>query len=377
MKSCNPSKYSIALSLVILSNTICNADNMISGVVTDIAGKSLNNAKITILSTEQSTSSNDFGKWSLTQPNNTAIKPKYATTKIKVIHSNLFIEAGRMHVKFNERNINGTSINTTQSYQACSLKKTEPANRSNNEFTSDSILISWNGRVRARVLLSSYASGVLDTLKIDTSTLVNDIPWNSAVAYSNLIDSRDGQSYRTIQIGSQIWMAENLNYRRDSSWCFAASIDSCIKYGRLYQWASAMDTSTIFNSAIFTHVNPYKGICPISWHLPSDSEYGALIKYSDSSKSAINLKSTTGWNSLGGTDTFGFRALPAYSSSSLGISNPNRSSSNNIGYTLFLWTSSQKAAGQIYRKSIDYSFPNVISDVMSGNSAFSIRCIKD
>ena len=129
-------------------------------------------------------------------------------------------------------------------------------------------------------------------------------------------DSRDGKSYRTVAIGDQIWMAENLNIKTENSVCNENKPENCDKYGRLYNWPDAMQA------------------CPSGWHLPTDDEWAALGKAVGGSEEILlgivvgysiagtALKSKSGWshnkdlffNEMiifgNGTDTFGFSALP-------------------------------------------------------------------
>ena len=105
-------------------------------------------------------------------------------------------------------------------------------------------------------------------------------------------DTRDGKVYKTVTIGTQTWMAENLAYKADSG-CWAYS--NIEIYGYLYDWETA------------------KKVCPIGWHLPSDSEWTTLTKYLRGDRiGGGKLKSTIGWNNpnSGATNESGFTALP-------------------------------------------------------------------
>jgi uncharacterized protein (TIGR02145 family) len=146
------------------------------------------------------------------------------------------------------------------------------------------------------------------------------IPWNARIAYGTLTDTRDGQVYKTVQIGSQVWMAENLNYRQTTGKidtigiCYDREVDSCAKYGRLYRWTEVM-AGALSSKTVPSGV---QGICPQGWHVPSDTEWVLLQAAADPSGAmdAIKLKSSNGWKphfekSGDGTDDFGFRALPA------------------------------------------------------------------
>ncbi|ACX76520.1 putative lipoprotein [Fibrobacter succinogenes subsp. succinogenes S85] len=126
-------------------------------------------------------------------------------------------------------------------------------------------------------------------------------------------DTRDGQIYKITTIGKQTWMAQNLNYRgyifptamRDSlSYCYN---DSCLKYGRYYTWAAAMDSAAIFstggkNCGYFSYDTickpkyPVQGICPYGWHLPTIEEWRLLVTTVGGEDVAGQiLGATTGW----------------------------------------------------------------------------------
>jgi uncharacterized protein (TIGR02145 family) len=116
-------------------------------------------------------------------------------------------------------------------------------------------------------------------------------------------DPRDGKKYRTVKIGNQTWMAENLNYASPNSACHRKDPENCKKYGALYFWKEA------------------EKVCPESWHLPTDSEWYTLINFAGGKSNAgTKLKARTGWKSQqnnrgetvssNGTDNYGFAALP-------------------------------------------------------------------
>jgi uncharacterized protein (TIGR02145 family) len=116
---------------------------------------------------------------------------------------------------------------------------------------------------------------------------------------ATFVDSRDGKKYKKVTIGTQIWMAENLNYEVDSSGCQSDNPAKCEVYGRLYDWATALTA------------------CPSGWHLPSKDEWDILINYVGGEETAAaKLKAANGWRNKGdgssgnGTDEFGFSALP-------------------------------------------------------------------
>ena len=139
----------------------------------------------------------------------------------------------------------------------------------------------------------------LEAIAADTKAAVAAVKANSGT----FTDSRDGKSYKTIKIGKQTWMAENLNYNAKDSKCYDKKPTNCDKYGRLYDWETAIK------------------VCPGGWHLPSDKEWDELVRFADGANGTEiacesetvgkYLKAKSGWNNLGnGEDKFGFAALP-------------------------------------------------------------------
>ena len=117
---------------------------------------------------------------------------------------------------------------------------------------------------------------------------------------NTLTDLRDNKVYKTVTIGEQIWMAENLNYKYKagtSSFCYNDSTKYCNLYGRLYK----SDVRKI-------------QICPEKWHLPDSTEWETLFKFTGNQTSV--LKADSGWSPWGkentnGTNDFGFSVYPA------------------------------------------------------------------
>jgi uncharacterized protein (TIGR02145 family) len=202
-------------------------------------------------------------------------------------------------------------------------------------------------------------------------------------------DSRDGQTYETVQIGNQCWMAENLNIgtmvngnqsmSNDGvieKYCQYNNADNCDIYGGLYQWNEMMEYSSTQNS---------QGICPSDWHVPSDDEWKILEGTVDSQYPVgdpiwnttnfrgfdvgKNLRSTTGWYQNSGTDLYGFNALPGGAHYSGYF--------NYLSYQAYFWTSSEYYSGDGWDRSLKYFVSGASRDAWPGTFGYSVRCVKD
>jgi len=227
----------------------------------------------------------------------------------------------------------------------------------------------------------------------ESSSSVTSSSSTTSVSTGTMTDSRDGQTYKTVKIGTQTWMAENLNYAYigipynysgytsdSTSWCYKDSVEYCTKYGRLYTWAAAMDSVGTWSTnskgcgygTTCSPTYPVRGICPEGWHLPTKAEFETLFAaVGGKSTAGKMLKSTSGWNSSGnGTDAYAFSALPAgyrY----------NDGSYNNEGYYAYFWSSTENYSSLAYNMYLAYGHDDAYLYDGTKYAGFSVRCVKD
>ncbi len=189
-----------------------------------------------------------------------------------------------------------------------------------------------------------------------------------------------GQTYNTVQIGTQCWLKENLNIgtRINGSqnqtnngtiekYCYNDLEPNCDIYGGLYQWDEAMQYGTTFG---------IQGICPAGWHLPTDAEWTTLTTYLGGEGVAGGMMKETGlihWASpnAGATNSSGFTLLGAGHSESNGTFNSYLQWIN-------LWSSSNFSGGIPWSRAIGYKYPKIFRDsVYESGKGFSVRCLKD
>jgi len=207
-----------------------------------------------------------------------------------------------------------------------------------------------------------------------------------------------GQTYKTVVIGSQTWMAENLNYKLkvDKGWdvCYKEEFPYCDTYGRLYDWATAMALpyDCNFKSCSGKIKVKHQGICPDGWHIPTSVEWDKLYRYVDGDRGTISpyssqtagkyLKSTRGWNdyngkSGNGEDKFCFSALPG------GGGFPTNMNFYYVGSSGFWWSASEnpygggKLAYNQYMYSGDERAYGGITQQDAKENLLSVRCVKN
>jgi len=196
----------------------------------------------------------------------------------------------------------------------------------------------------------------------------------TAVLAQKITDPRDNKIYKTVKIGEQVWFAENLNYNATSSKCYGeggqvAGVDAlytlsnaeiqanCQKYGRLYNWNTAMT------------------VCPKGWHLPSKEEWKILVVAVGGASKYLKAISGWDWNydekkSGNGDDKYGFSALPGGFGSSNG-------SFYIVGNTGYWWSASEYSSDIVYGIYMDNYIEYVGYDDGYKDFMYSVRCLQD
>jgi uncharacterized protein (TIGR02145 family) len=214
-----------------------------------------------------------------------------------------------------------------------------------------------------------------------------------------------GGDIETVDIGDQTWMKKNLNVPHNSgkgnSWCYDDDESNCDEYGRLYDWAAAMDLPSSCNSSsCASRVQAkHRGLCPEGFHVPTGEEWQTLMNFAGHESTCIlcgsafaagrKLKAQSGWNdyegsSSNGTDEYGFSALPG------GIFIPGTghyAGFSDVGNNGYWWGASEDA---INNPSYDAYFQSLTcrTEGFSCNSVcgspynpksdgYSVRCLKD
>ncbi len=189
-------------------------------------------------------------------------------------------------------------------------------------------------------------------------------PFNSDLTYGKMTDSRDGKTYKTIKIGTQTWMAQNLNYTPDTGigLCYDYDPNNCNIYGRLYDWTTALS------------------VCPPTWHLPNDAAWNYLKNYFGD-YAGNKLKSTVGlWEpsnlypefteNTEGTNESGWSGLPG------GVHFDRVDHFDYLGIAGFWWSSNQHSSTYARSWGIVNFHGIVNTEIWSKENRLSVRCLR-
>ena len=171
-------------------------------------------------------------------------------------------------------------------------------------------------------------------------------------------DPRDGKVYKTVKIGTQIWMAKNLAYKESRGcWAYDNAENNVAIYGYLYDWETA------------------KQVCPTGWHLPSDAEWTQLTTYlggEDVAGGKLKEAGTAHWQSpnIGATNKSGFTAVPAGTRYFI-------EAFYGIGKFGYWWSSSEGTTVNAWSRYLFYNLSYVTRNSTNEIYGFSVRCLRD
>jgi uncharacterized protein (TIGR02145 family) len=221
-----------------------------------------------------------------------------------------------------------------------------------------------------------YAANETSLVKLkQPSEISNDS--SSVEMVINLVDI-DWNTYGTIRVGNQLWMAENLKTTRFND---GTTIPAIAGYKA---WSNLISPGyCLYNNDAGRYRNKYGvlyngytvstgKLCPVGWHVPSAEEWQTLTNYCGKNVAGGELKETDSWMSpnTGATNATGFAALPGGSRGNLG-------SFMDIGIRGHWWSSTENDDLDFWNRTMSYSSSDVTGSSDHKQSGLSVRCIKD
>lgn len=318
------------------------------------------------------------------------------SSKIKLLTMALFASlltvsltacGGDSSTSVSDVEVNGSSSGSKKK-DSSSSAKSRLSSSSNSKSSSGSKSSSDSGSNSKSSSSQKSSSSVSGSNRVESSSANMILPCRDdkidTCIYGSLTDERDGQTYKTVVIGKQVWMAQNLNYETadELSYCFYK--DNCREKGRIYEWAAAMDSLKTGHGGTdesYPTKTPVQGACPAGWHIPSESEWETLFK-GIGPYVGVQLRVPDIWDhsfkdedSSNGKNAYGFSAYPTgylyhgevmYSTSQTCFWSISSEESSGIHYTYKL------NGGEKAYTSHLYSAPPSTDHV-----GHSIRCIRD
>jgi len=253
--------------------------------------------------------------------------------------------------------------------------------------SSDQLTLSSGSASVEQTLSDDFDDGTLNEsgsffVDIDGDEIKMFLCGTDSVTYSSIV-------YPTVLIGTQCWLAKNLNVgtringagnQTDNStlekYCYSDNESNCTTYGGLYQWDEMMQYVTTSGT---------KGICPTGWHIPTDAQQHTLDDFLDTSTCLADREDwgcdpaggklketgTTHWTTpnTGATNSSGFTALPAGFRSTDGTF-------YGLGTGAYFWSSSESGTSA-WRRVLDCTYSTVYRYASDQAYGFSVRCLKD
>lgn len=217
---------------------------------------------------------------------------------------------------------------------------------------------------------------LLSLILIATNQAVIGQDVETIIPCATMIEDIEGNTYKTVQIGTQCWMAENLktskyrdgnpipNVTDPSEWAklssgawatYENSAANDVTYGKLYNWHAVVDA---------------RNVCPVDWHIPSNEEWTVLSNYIGT-EIGFKMKSTSGWADNGnGSNTSGFNALP-------GGFRFNDGTFYYVSRAGFFWSSSESSSDYAWYRYLRFEDRDLGRFNYLKSFGLSVRCLRD
>lgn len=343
----------------------------LSGTVQDLSGAPLSDIRVALVPSGASAWTDAEGRWTLGSSSSVSRRSGVAKTSFKV----LSLQEGRLSLSVDGRAVDGSLLEGRSFASPAQAGKALPASSiaSRSVEASESLYVVHEGIVLARLAIDPSSSTAFTT-KVDTMG-VEGAPWQRRATYGHFRDSRDGRTYRLVVAGGNAWMAENLDYQPAGTtipWA-AGSVDSGMKYGRLYTWQHAMDLAdSCVNRSCSTLVRTSpRGLCPSGWHVPSEEDWDSLAAAVGGSNIAgLRLRSLGGWvKGTTGTDSLGIRLLGSGRRDTDGAHRYQ-------GTDGYFWTRTENSRFDAVQRSLSDD-TNYLYQGSGKTDGFAVRCIAD
>ena len=202
---------------------------------------------------------------------------------------------------------------------------------------------------------------------------------NPNITYGSITDI-DGNTYKTVTIGTQTWMAENLKVTKYNDGIAIPNVTDNTAWrelttGALCDYDNTPSNSETYGKLYNWHAVNTGKLCPTGWHVPSDAEWTELTDYLGGTSDAggkLKETGTTHWNSpnTGATNETGFTALP-------GGDRDDDGAFNFIGYGGLWWSATEDDADNAWYRYVVYDVSGVGRSYVSKELGFSVRCLRD
>jgi uncharacterized protein (TIGR02145 family) len=281
----------------------------------------------------------------------------------------------------------GCSENTSPTDDLATLSQDELSN------SSSSLNISSSAE------LSSSSLNISSSAELSSSSLEPSSS-NLTSLTGNMTDPRDGKNYKTVMIGTQTWMAENLNYgiyladlgypdgaeqyqNGSQKFCYDNDEANCVTDGGLYQWHTAMGFDKTCGDGSKTCADQissgnHQGICPSGWHMPKQAEWDALQTYLGGGsvageKMKLNNTGNSNWDASTYNDgnSSGFSALPS------GVRDIGDRGFNSRGRGAGFWEAVENSSDSAPSRGMDDGYAILSRYYGNKQNGFSVRCAQD